>query len=136
MGKRLVNFLKGLEIIDSIIGVFGVGFILLAALFVQFFHHESPCPLCLLQRAAFCGVGLSLLMNLRYGNRVTHWALAILSAITGLSVSIRQALLHVNDPKGFGEAVLGLHMYTWCFIGFFIAIVGCALMLIVYPEKK
>ena len=136
MGKRLTNFLRQLEIIDSFVGLIGVCFILLAALFVQFFQHEAPCPLCLLQRAAFCGIGLSLLMNVRYGNRVTHWALAILSAITGLAVSLRQIALHINDPKGFGEAFLGFHMYTWCFMAFFITIVGCALMLIIYPERK
>lgn len=136
MNKRLKHFLQELHIIDSFIGLIGVCFILLAALFVQVFQHEAPCPLCLLQRAAFCGIGLALFMNIRYGNRVSHWAIAILSALAGIAVSLRQISLHVNDPNGFGEAILGIHMYSWSFIAFFITILGCALMLILYPEDN
>lgn len=136
MKAMWAEIIEDVEIIDSVIGFIGVLFILSGALFVQFFYHETPCALCLLQRAAFVGLGLSLLMNVRYGNKVTHWAMGILFSITGLSVSIRQILLHITSDKGFGSAILGLHMYTWCFIGFFTAIVGCAVMLLLYPERR
>ena len=135
MKAHLKIFLSELEIIDSVIGLLGVIFILLAAFVMQLFYHEQPCPLCLLQRAGFVGIGISLLMNLRYGNRVAHWALAILSACAGIAVSIRQILLHITDAVGFGSAVWGLHMYSWCFIAFSVTIVGCAFMLIIYPER-
>lgn len=135
MRRALKEFILQIEIIDSIIGVVGIAILLLAALFVQYFMHEAPCPLCLLQRAAFINIGICLLMNVRYGNRVTHWSLAILSACAGIAVSIRQILLHVNDPVGFGGAILGLHLYTWSFIVFAIAIVGCSIMLLIYPEN-
>ena len=132
--KKLQAYLNELEFIDTIVGLLAIILILGAALIVQFFQHEPPCPLCLLQRAGFINIGLALLMNLRYGNRVIHWAMVIFSGLTGISVSIRQILLHITDPLGFGKPFFGLHLYTWCFIGFSIAIVGATLMLIVYPE--
>lgn len=108
--------------------------ILAAALFVQMFMNEQPCPLCLLQRAAFVSMAIGLLLNLRYGERAAHWSIVILSACAGIAVSIRQICLHITTPEGFGSAFLGLHMYTWCFIGFSIAIIGSALILLVYSE--
>jgi len=135
--KQVVRFfLEEVELIDSIIGVVGVLIILSGALFMQFFYGEQPCPLCLLQRAAFVLIGLSLLMNVRYGNRVSHWAMAILVACAGLSVSLRQICLHITSPIGFGSAVAGFHMYTWCFFGFSLTIIGSAVMLIIYPEAE
>lgn len=133
--KNLRQALTELAIIDSALGLLGVVIILTAALAMQFVYYEEPCPLCLLQRVGFINIGLSLLMNLKYGNRVSHWALVILSAAAGIAVSMRQILLHINEPIGFGSPVFGLHMYTWCFIGFSLAIVGSAIMLIIYPEK-
>jgi disulfide bond formation protein DsbB len=136
MNAGLKHFIKNLELVDSGIGVLGVVIILGAAIFVQFFYGEQPCPLCLLQRAAFISVGLALLMNLRYKNRVAHWALAIISSVAGIAVSIRQILLHITSDIGFGRSVFGLHMYTWCFIAFGLTILGSAFMLLIYPEKK
>lgn len=124
------KFLSQIEIIASILGVLGVAVILGGALVMQFIYYEAPCPLCQLQRVAFVSIGIALLLNLRYGNSVAHWALVILSAIAGITVSMRQILLHVNDPIGFGSAILGIHMYTWCFIGFALAIVGSVILLI------
>src|SRR5438105_12576373 len=108
------------EQLASILGIVGVLVILGAALFMQFVYGEAPCPLCELQRAGFLNIAIALFMNLRYGNQAAHWALVILSACAGAAVSLRQILLHVTDPVGFGSAVLGLHMYTWCFIAFVI----------------
>lgn len=124
-----------LNTIASTLGLLGVCTILGAALVMQFVYNESPCPLCELQRAGFLNIGIALLMNLKYGNKVAHWALVILSASAGMAVSIRQILLHVTDPIGFGSAVLGLHMYSWCFLGFALAVLGAVVMLILYPER-
>ena len=119
------------EKLMSVVGIVAVFGILSAALVMQFVYGEAPCPLCELQRAVFLSIAIALFMNIRYGNRVAHWALVILSACAGSAVSLRQILLHVNDPVGFGSAVLGLHMYTWCFIGFVLAIIGASFMLII-----
>ncbi len=119
----------------SVIGLIAVIVISGAALVMQFFYGEQPCPLCLLQRAAFVSIGIALAMNLRYGNKVAHWALVIFSAVAGIAVSIRQVLLHINDSVGYGSPVAGLHLYTWCFIGFSLAIVGATLILLISPEE-
>tara|TARA_R110000868_G_scaffold380784_3_gene647000 strand:+ start:6268 stop:6693 length:426 start_codon:yes stop_codon:yes gene_type:complete len=136
MKKLYRHLIAEIEWLDSIIGLVGVCVILAAAIFMQFFYGEAPCPLCLLQRAAFVGVGIAMLMNVRFGNKASHWALAIICACTGITVSIRQMLLHITTVQGFGSAILGMHMYTWCFIGFSAVIVGSAFMLLLYPEKK
>ncbi len=132
--QHIRETLTKFQIIDSILGVIGVVIILGAALFVQFIYHEEPCPLCLLQRAAFLNIGISLLMNVKYGNRVSHWAFVILSATAGIAVSVRQILLHINNPNGYGDALFGLHLYSWCFVVFASAIIGSAIMLVIYPE--
>jgi len=120
--------------VASVIGIVCVLTILGSALYVEFFLNEEPCPLCELQRVAFINIGIALIMNLRFGNKVSHWALVILSALAGISVSIRQILLHINDPVGFGDAFFDMHMYTWCFIGYSIAIIGSALLLLIYNK--
>lgn len=125
-----------IENIGCLVGLICIGLILTAALYFQFVWGESPCPLCLLQRASFIGVALSLLMNLRYGQRVLHWGLAILMSCVGAAVSIRQILLNILNPKGFASPILGLHMYTWCLVGFVSSIVGCAVILMFYPDRS
>lgn len=134
--KDIRQIVTKIEIIDSIIGAIGVAIILGAALFLQFVHKEEPCPLCLLQRAAFLNIGIALLMNVKYGNRVSHWAFAILSAVVGMTISIRQILLHINSPIGYDGVLFGFHLYTLCFIGFLIVIIGSVVMLIIYPESN
>ncbi|CAN5328057.1 hypothetical protein BH10PSE19_BH10PSE19_13640 [soil metagenome] len=124
------------RIIDGFLGIIGIAIILTAVfVFVGLFNLE-PCPLCGLQRLALVNIGIALLMNLRYGNWAAHWALVILSAVAGIAVSMRQILLHINDPIGFGDAIWGIHAYSWCFIAFAIAIIVSAMMLIIYPQKK
>ena len=89
-----------------------------------------------MQRAAFVNIGIALMLNLLYGNRIAHWALAILSSCAGSAVSLRQISLHLNDPVGFGSAFYGMHMYTWSFLAFIATIVGCAVVLLIYPEPE
>ncbi len=103
----------------NVLFVLAVTLILLAAFGVQFAKGELPCPLCLLQRLAMLGVGAGALLNVRYGVRPRHYGLALVSANFGGAVAGRQVLLHIapGDP-GYGEPLLGLHLYTWSFIAF------------------
>src|SRR5437868_4477403 len=102
---KVKQFIFRLEENISVLGIFAVFAILIAALVMQFVYREAPCPLCELQRAAFLNIVLALFMNIRYGDKVAHWAIVILSAFAGVAVSVRQVLLHVNDPVGFGSAI-------------------------------
>ena len=125
-----------IENVGCLVGLICIGLMLGAALYFQFFLGEQPCPLCLLQRASFIGVALSLLMNIRYGQRVLHWGLSILISCVGAAVSIRQVLLNILKPEGFASPVMGLHMYTWCLMGFVSLIIGCSVMLMFYPDRS
>ncbi|WP_295391761.1 disulfide bond formation protein B [uncultured Thiodictyon sp.] len=103
---------------------------LVAAFVDQLVFGELPCPLCLLQRAALGAAGLGFLLNVRFGVRPLHYGLAIMAALVGAAVAMRQVLLHIapGDP-GFGSPLLGLHYYTWAFITFVGIIVGVAVLL-------
>lgn len=121
--------------------------ILSAGLAVQFIAGELPCPLCVMQRIALmlCALGpLHILMSARDGALTCKAAavgngIAIVSALVGVVASGRQMLLHIlpGDP-GFGQPVLGLHLYTWSLIAFAcqIAASGVLLMATVWLEEK
>ncbi|MCH9643608.1 MAG: disulfide bond formation protein B [Gammaproteobacteria bacterium] len=133
--ERVIRYIHNLEVINSLIGLVGIIAVLAGVVFLQVFYGQSDCTLCALQRAALIGAGLSLLLNLRYGNKAIHWSCAILSACAGVVVSIQQILLHINSTHGYGSIIYGLHLYTWAFMCFAIIIILSGLMLLLYPEE-
>ncbi|WP_171234105.1 disulfide bond formation protein B [Ruegeria sp. HKCCA6837] len=113
------------------IGMLAVSLVLVLAYVYQFALYELPCPLCLLQRVGFVAVGVGLGLNLLYGARPHHYAIVLIAALYGVSVSIRQILLHIVPGTGhYGSPVLGLHYYTWAAIAFFLVLLGTAVMLL------
>ncbi|WP_371347882.1 disulfide bond formation protein B [Ancylobacter sp. IITR112] len=113
------------------LGLLAVCGVLLMAFYDQFIGGELPCPLCILQRAGFVGVGVGLALNLKFGPRPSHYALAMLSALAGDVVAVRQTLLHIVPGTGtFGAAFLGLHFYTWAALLFVVIVAGCAVLLL------
>ena len=105
--------------IANALGLLGVCIILLITFYQQLLYHELPCPLCLLQRLCFIGVGLCLCMNLKTSIKVEYYGLMILSALLGLVIALRQIFLHVSPGDlGYGSPLLGLYLYTWSAIGF------------------
>src|SRR5436305_7319183 len=114
------------------IGLLALCAVLLLAFGLQLINGELPCPLCLLQRTFSVGAGVGLALNVAVGSRPSHYAITILSAVAGAAVAIRQILLHIAPGTGaYGSALLGLHFYTWAFLGFSAVIVGSGLMLLV-----
>jgi hypothetical protein len=61
---------------------------------------------------------------------MTGLGLAIVGALLGAAMSARQILLHImpGDP-GYGEPVLGLHLYTWAFISFVVVLLFAGVLL-------
>jgi disulfide bond formation protein DsbB len=123
-------------------GLLGLSAILLVAFDYQFLKGELPCPLCLLQRAAFAAAGVGLGLNVCVGSRPAHYAVTILSAIAGALIAGRQVLLHiVPGGEAYGSALFGLHFYTWALIAFMLTVCAAAFMLlfegqfIVVPEQ-
>lgn len=135
MNTQLTKKIHKIEKMASLVGLIGISIVLLGALYMQFIQGEDPCPLCLLQRAGLVGIGIAMLMNIIHGIRASHWALALINALAGIAVSIRQILLHINDPIGFASPVFGLHLYTWCFIIYTIVLIGCSITLLIHSEE-
>jgi disulfide bond formation protein DsbB len=112
-------------------GLFGLSGILLVAFGYQFVRGEVPCPLCLLQRAAFAAAGVGLALNLCLGSRPAHYAVTIISAVAGALIAGRQVLLHIVPGSGaYGSALFGLHFYTWALIAFMLIVCAAAFMLL------
>ena len=108
-----------LALILNLLLIFIICSVLMGAFYIQFVEHETPCPLCMLQRAGMVGVALGALLNLRFGISPAHYALSLLSCLTGGLVALRQISLHVCPQfPTFGIPVLGLSLYTWSFLVF------------------
>jgi len=107
-----------------------ISLVLLGAYYFQFGLGDFPCPLCLLQRFAMLALGLGLFLNIRFGPRPSHYGVVIISALFGISISIRQILMHIVPGTGaYGSAFLGLHDYTWAFLVFFSSLLAVGLLL-------
>jgi disulfide bond formation protein DsbB len=113
------------------LGLYAIALVLVAAFAAQLVLHELPCPLCLLQRILFATLAIGPILNIRFGPRPSHYALALLAAVAGAVASTRQVLLHIMPGDGgYGSALLGYHYYTWALIGFIAAIVLLAAVLL------
>ena len=104
----------------------------LALAFVdQLWFSDLPCPLCILQRAGLTAAGFGLVLNVIFGPKPSHYGVTILGAAVGAAVSMRQILDHIVPGTGsYGNAIFGLHLYTWAFIAFVLMIIGAAIMLL------
>jgi disulfide bond formation protein DsbB len=116
----------------ALLGVCGV---LLFAFYWQIVRGELPCPLCLLQRAAFLAAGLGFLLNVRFGSSESHYGVVIVSSLAGAAFALRQILLHIVPGTGaYGSAVLGYHFYTWALAGFVVLIAFAGVMLFIEAQ--
>src|SRR6516165_9312942 len=122
---------RSLAVTINALGLYAIAFVLAAAFSAQLWLNELPCPLCLLQRIQFALLAVGPTLNVRFGPRPSHYALSLLTAAAGAAFAMRQILLHImpGDP-GYGSALLGYHYYTWAFIGFAVAIVLTAVLLL------
>jgi disulfide bond formation protein DsbB len=112
------------------LALLGVCTVMLGAFYWQLARGELPCPLCLLQRAAFLAAGLGLLLNVRFGAAEAHYGIVIVSALAGAAFAVRQILRYIVPGTGaYGSAVLGFHFYTWALVGFVVLIAFAGLML-------
>lgn len=120
-----------------------IGILSMAMFVFQFGLGELPCPLCILQRMAMMLASMGALyvvVRALRGEVVLRdlalgLGLAILGAVVGAAISIRQILLHIEpgDP-GYGEAVLGLHLYTWALVTFVVVVVFAGVVAVFAQE--
>lgn len=121
----------GASVILNALGLYAISALLIMAFAMQLALNELPCPLCMMQRALFCAMGVGLILNIRHGPRASHYALVLLAALLGSAIADRHILLHIlpGDP-GYGTAIKGLHYYTWAALVFLAALFATALLLI------
>ena len=113
------------------VGLLAVSAVLIFAFADQLLLSDLPCPLCILQRAAFVVAGFGLALNLRFRPRASHYALVLIGALAGAVVASRQVLIHIVPGTGtYGSALFGLHFYSWAFIIFVVMVLGTAVMLL------
>lgn len=113
------------------LALLAISLVLVVAFADQILNGDLPCPLCILQRAGFVGVAAGLAFNVKFGPRPSHYGMVILSAIIGGAISARQTLLHIVPGTGaYGDAILGLHFYTWALVLFVLCVAGSAVMLL------
>ncbi|OGT65699.1 MAG: hypothetical protein A3J38_04250 [Gammaproteobacteria bacterium RIFCSPHIGHO2_12_FULL_45_9] len=106
-----------------------------SALFWQFWYHDLPCPLCLLQRIGFAAVGIGFWMNTRFGDHPTHYGIALIGALYTLAAAGRQMLLHIAPGTGsYGDPLFGLHLYTWSVITALLLITWSAVLLLLHSS--
>lgn len=111
------------------LGLAGCSAILLVAFGYQVVDGELPCPLCILQRAAFAAAGMGFALNVCLGARPAHYAILVLGSVAGFGIAARQTLLHIAPGTGvYGSALFGLHFYVWSLIAFAGLIVAAAVL--------
>lgn len=121
----------------NLLFVYVIFLVLLAGYLYQYLEKSEPCYLCLLQRIGLIGIAAALLMNLRFGIRMQHYGLAILSALLGRAFALRQIAMHVCPQfPTFGHTVFGLDLYIWTFIVFSCSIFAEAILAIFYGYTK
>jgi len=112
------------------LGLIAVDTVLALAFIDQLWFSDLPCPLCILQRAAFTAAGFGLALNLVFGPRPSQYGLTIVGAAAGAAISMRQILIHIVPGSGsYGNEIFGMHLYTWAFIAFALMVVGCGVLL-------
>ncbi len=113
------------------LGLVAVDTVLVLAFADQLWFRDLPCPICILQRAGFIAAGFGIALNLIFGPRPSHYGVAILGAVVGGIMSADQVLHYVVPGSGsYGNAIFGLHLYSWALIMFVAIVVGCGVMLL------
>ncbi|MGB6969162.1 MAG: disulfide bond formation protein B, partial [Methyloceanibacter sp.] len=109
------------------LGLVAIDTVLVVAFADQLWFRDLPCPVCILQRAGFLAAAFGLALNLIYGPRPSHYGIAILGAVAGGIISAWQILVYiVPDSGSYGNAIFGLHLYTWALLMFALIVVGSA----------
>lgn len=108
----------------------GVCFVLIEAFYYQLVLGELPCAFCNLIRVGFMLFGGGLLLNMRFGVSVWNYVLSASGALIGGLISL--LFMFAKAPPyttPTGSAIFGLHMYTWSYIAFTVALMYCVVML-------
>ncbi|WP_405488645.1 disulfide bond formation protein B [Nocardia sp. NBC_00511] len=122
----------------AVIFVIGWTGVICGGLGVQFGTWDYPCPLCMLQRYFMALAALGGAYIVRKGmtgtlvrrDYMVGWGLAVVACFGGGFTAWRQTMLHIlPGDKGYGGAVLGLHLYVWALVLFVAAVTTIGVVL-------
>ncbi|ALR34418.1 disulfide bond formation protein B [Corynebacterium pseudotuberculosis] len=118
-----------------IIMAFPVG---VANIYLGFINGESPCILCGNERFGMVLIGALGVFILRYGARMRYVVTLLLVAFYYLYTTVRHwgGRANADLGQGFGDAVLGVHTYTWGILVYWVVIGVLAIGLIFIGKDK
>lgn len=118
-----------------VIMAFPVG---VANIYLGFINGESPCILCGNERFGMVLIGALGVFILRYGARMRYIVTLLLVAFYYLYTTVRHwgGRANADLGQGFGDAVLGVHTYTWGILVYWVVIGVLAVGLIFIGKDK
>jgi hypothetical protein len=120
----------------NLYSLFLICVILIIAHTLQIVYNELPCPLCLFQRAGLMCVAFAYLLNILYGPKPLHYAIATIAATIAAFIAFKQIALHIAPGTGFyGPKEFGFHLYTWVVFICMASIIWNMILLLLIPVK-
>lgn len=104
----------------------------MANLYLGFVKGESPCLLCGHERLGMIIVGILGLFMVRYGVKIKYMVAVFITGFWFLFEGLRHIGISGQGDigQGFGEAMFGLHTYTWAFVVYWVVILAMAVMML------
>jgi len=130
MGQFRIGALVGLMQRLNALGVLVAAGVIGGAMFFEFTQDQEPCSFCMMIRFCFTGIAMGALLNVRWGIRVSHYAVMLFSALLGIVISFFDVVSSYPPISSWGSTpFMGMHLPSWGFIAFVAAAALIALML-------
>ncbi|MGP1579467.1 MAG: disulfide bond formation protein B [Wolinella sp.] len=103
----------------------------IANLYLGYVVGEGPCTLCGHERFGMVLVGILGVFMLRYGPKIKYLASVFIVAFYGLYTAMRHVGNHAwrDVGMGFGDAIFGVHTYTWALFVYWVIVLAMALLM-------
>ena len=112
------------------LGAIAAAAVIGGAMFFEFTQDQEPCSFCMMIRFCFTGIAVGALLNVRWGIRVSHYAVMLFSAVLGIVICFYDIVSSYPPISSWGSTpFMGLHLPTWGFIAFVAATALIALLL-------
>ncbi len=110
----------------------------MANLYLGFFHGESPCVLCGIERFGMLLIGALGVFILRYGPHYKYVVTLLLAAFFFLYTALRHWAGHALGDlgQGFGGATFGVHTYVWALLIYWVVIAFLAIGMVFVGKDR
>lgn len=116
-------------------GVIVIAFVIGGAFYFEFAFQQTPCIYCLMIRGCFTIMAFGALMNVRYGIRLSHYAICLAGALLGTVVAFFDIITSYPPLSAWGSIpFMGLHLPSWGLISF-LAAIGLIAIVICFDKQ-